>query len=94
MNQLYVYPAIFYYDKEEDYYSVAFADLDIFTEGNTIEEAYKSAKEFLYSYIKCSMLVYGEIDAPSNLEDVKKQHEKELVMFVDVEVPIEKRVKA
>ena len=90
MNQLYVYPAIFYYDKEEDYYSVAFYDLDVFTEGNTIEEAFKSAKEYLASYIKCSLLVYGEMDPPSSLEEVKKQHEKDVVMLVDALVPTKK----
>ena len=86
MSQHYVYPAIFYYNQEENNYTVAFADLDIFTEGETIEDAYSSAKDFLYAYIKCSMHIYNDVDSPSSFEKVKAEHEKDLVMLVDVSV--------
>lgn len=86
MSQQYTFPAIFYKDEENDSYTVAFADLDIFTEGETIEEAYDSAKEFLQAYIKYSLKEYGEIEQASSFDDVKKQHEKETIMLVDVNV--------
>lgn len=86
MNQQYTFPAIFYKDEENDSYTVAFADLDIFTEGETIEEAYESAKEFLQAYIRYSIKEYGEVELASSYDDVKKEHQNETVMLVNVNI--------
>lgn len=86
MSQQYTFPAIFYKDKENDSYTVAFADLDVFTEGETIEEAYESAKEFLRAYIKYSIKEYGEVELASSYDDVKKEHQNETVMLVNVNI--------
>lgn len=86
MSQQYTFPAIFYKDEENDSYTVAFADLDIFTEGETIEQAYESAKEFLQTYIKYSIKEYGEVEKASSFDDVKKAHQAETVMLVNVNI--------
>lgn len=84
MSQQYTFPAIFYKDVENDSYTVAFADLDIFTEGESIEEAYESAKGFLQAYIKYSIKEYGEVEEASSFDKVKKEHQKDTVMLVNV----------
>lgn len=86
MSQQYTFPAIFFKDIENDSYTVAFADLDIFTEGDTIEEAYESAKGFLQAYIKYSIKEYGEVETASSYDDVKKMHQNDTVMLVNVNI--------
>ena len=83
--QQYIYPAILYQDNETKNYSVAFNDLDVFTEGNAVEDAFKSAKDFLKAYLRCSLMVYGEMDKPTSYIDVKNEHRDEIVLLVDAE---------
>lgn len=83
MTRQYLFPAVLYFDKENDKYSVAFYDLDIFTEGNSVEEAFKSAKEFLYTYIKCSLHINGDIEKATSYVVVKNEHQAEIVLLVD-----------
>ena len=45
----FVYPIILYFNEETNCYTVAFDDLDIYTEGDTVEEAFLKAKEFFGS---------------------------------------------
>ena len=49
----YTYPAVFYYDEEYNDYAVEFSDICIYAEGNTMEEAYKNAQDYLVAYLDC-----------------------------------------
>lgn len=86
MTQQYIYPAILYYDNDNENYAVAFQDLDIFTEGETVEDAFKSAKEYLYAYIRCSKHIESEISSPTSFEQVRSDHPSEIVLLVDNEI--------
>ena len=81
----FVYPAKFYYNEEYDNYSVAFADVGIFTDGATIEEAYQRAQEFLLSYLDCCEQLAQNPETPSNYLDVVKNAEDATVMLVSVD---------
>ena len=48
----YTYPAVFYYDEEYGDYAVEFSDICIYAEGDTIEDAYKNAQEYLLAYLE------------------------------------------
>lgn len=85
MTRQFLFPAVLYFDEENDKYSVAFYDLDIFTEGNTVEEAFKSAKDFLYTYVKCSFHINGEIEKATSYIVVKNEYKSEIVLLVDTE---------
>lgn len=85
MKQQYIFPAVLYFDEENNSYAVAFHDLDVFTEGETVEEAFKSSKDYLCAYLKCSMHVNGEVEKASSYVVVKKEHEAEIVLLVDSE---------
>ncbi len=86
MKQQYVYPAVLYYDEENNNYAVAFNDLDIFTEGDSVEDAFKSAKDYLIAYLECSNHINNELENPTSYVVVKNQHQADIVLLVDGEV--------
>jgi len=80
--QIVSYPAVFYYDKDSDSFTVAFHDLDIVTEGGTIEDAFLRAKEFLQTFMNYAKKYDEEIAKPSSFEEVKKNN-KNIVFLVE-----------
>lgn len=86
MKQQFVYPAVLYYDEENNNYAVAFNDLDIFTEGDSVEDAFKSAKEYLFAYLECSNHINNEIEQPTSYIVVKNEHQADIVLLVDSEL--------
>ena len=94
MKQQFVFPAVLYYDEDSSNYAVAFYDLDVFTEGNTVEDAFKSAKDYLEAYIKFSMHLNNEIELATSYVVVKNEHTNEIVLLVDAEVDSEENEKS
>ena len=86
MKQQFVYPAVLYYDEENNNYAVAFNDLDIFTEGDSVEDAFKSAKEYLFAYLECSNHINNELEQPTSYIVVKNEHQADIVLLVDSEL--------
>jgi predicted RNase H-like HicB family nuclease/DNA-binding XRE family transcriptional regulator len=75
-----VYPAVFEV-AEEGGYTVHFPDLSgCYTEGDTIEEAYKYAKEALHLYL-CDM---AETPRPTGISDVER-NQSDLVMLIEAD---------
>ena len=81
----FVYPAIFYYDNDYNTYAVALPDVNIYTEGDTIEDAYKNAQEFLLSYLDCCEQLNQSPENPSVFSEVVNTHKQDTVMLVSVE---------
>ena len=79
------YPAVFYYDKDEDLYTAAIHDLELYVDGKTVEEAFVRAKSFLQYFLTCSQKIDEDVIPPSSFEAVSKNN-KNLVMLIDVEV--------
>ena len=77
----FLFPAIFF--KEEDKYTVFFPDLNITTEGDTVEEAFLFAKDSLKVYCSYVEKFDLEIDMPSTFESVSSKNPKSLVMMID-----------
>ena len=86
MKQQFVFPAVLYFDKENSNYVVAFPDIDVFTEGVTVEDAFKSAKDYLTAYLKFSMHLNNDLENASSYIVVKNQHENDIVLLVDAEI--------
>lgn len=89
MKQQFVYPAVLYYDEENNNYAVAFNDLDIYTEGDSVEDAFKSAKEYLFAYLECSNHINNELEQPTSYIIVKNEHQADIVLLVDSELDSE-----
>jgi predicted RNase H-like HicB family nuclease len=81
----FVYPAIFYYDSDYDNYAVAFPDVNIYTDGDTMEEAYVNAQEYLLSYLDCCEQLGTVPEQPSSFQKVVNDHKGENVMLVSVD---------
>ena len=78
----YLFPAVFI--KAEDEYVAVFPDLNITTEGDTIEEAYLFAKDYLRVYCSYTLKFDVELDRPSKFEQVQAKYINDVVMLVDV----------
>ena len=82
----FVYPIVLYFDNETNYYTVAFHDLDIYTEGETVEEAFLKAHEFLEAYFDC-IVEFNEIpEEASKYLNVLEKHKKEIVLLAKITV--------
>ena len=82
----FVYPAVFYFFEEENVYTAAFPDMNLYCEGDSIEDTFLKAKTFLYTYCLCSLKLGNELDKPSKFLDVKKKYEDKIVQLVDCEI--------
>ena len=80
MNQ-FLFPAVFF--KEDDKYIVLFPDLNITTEGDTVEEAFLFAKDSLKVYCSYVEKFDLDIDMPSTFESISAKNPKNLVMMID-----------
>lgn len=79
------YPCVFYYDAESDCYTAAIHDLELFTEGNSVEEAFARAKELLISFLKYAKKFDEEVNEPTPFEEVKKNNNN-IVCLVDANI--------
>ncbi len=77
----FVFPAIFY--KKEDKYVVLFPDLNMATEGETMEEAYMFAKESLKVYCSYIQKYELELEQASKYEEICEKNPKDIVMLID-----------
>ena len=77
----FLFPAIFF--KEDDKYTVLFPDLNITTDGDTVEEAFLFAKDSLKVYCSYVEKFELDIDMPSRFDEIQKKNPKNLVMLID-----------
>ena len=81
----FTYPAVFYYDEEYEDYAVEFSDICIYAEGDTMEEAYKNAQNFLLAYLETCEDLKIAPNAPNTYESTIKDHPNGQVMLVTVD---------
>lgn len=82
----FLYPAIFIKDEDESC-QVLFPDLNIYTDGKNIDEAYIYAKGLLKSYFTYALKYEIEYNKPSKIENfIPKLKANEIVMYVDAMV--------
>lgn len=77
------YPAVFH--RENNSYWVEFPDLEgCFSSGNTIEEAFSSAKDALGLYLDSDDSLYSQkIKKPSSIEKICVEYPNEIIMLVE-----------
>ncbi len=85
----YIYPAIFIKDEDESC-QVLFPDLNIYTDGKNLSEAYIYAKGLLKSFLTYALKYEIDFNKPTNIEKVMaKCKPNELAMYVDAIVDVE-----
>ena len=82
----YVYPVILFSDADNKSYTVLFPDLDIVASGETVEEAYLDAEDYLKSYLEFATKMENDIVAPTSFVDTQKMNPKRVVLLADAEV--------
>ncbi len=83
----YIFPAVFFQEEDESDYTVVFPDLNIYTDGKTLVEAFLFAKDYLKVYCTYSKKYDMEIVKPSKLTNVIAKFPKAICMLVDALVP-------
>ena len=83
--QQFVFPAVLYKDAENNGYTIVLHDLNICTEGVSVEDAFLRAKDFLEVYCRCALEYNGEVEPAIKYIDVKTD-EKNIVLLVDAEI--------
>ena len=83
--QQFVFPVVLYRDAENRGYTIVFHDLDICTEGVSVEDAFLRAKDFLEVYCRCALEYNGEIEPATKFADVKTEAQN-IVLLVDAEI--------
>ena len=81
----FTYPAVFYYDEEYEDYAVEFSDICIYAEGDTMEEAYKNAQDFLIAYLETCEELKTAPNPPNTYESTLKDHPNGKIMLVTVD---------
>lgn len=79
----YTYPAVLFYDEEDKVYIIAMFDLGLVTDGGTVEDAHRKAREMLDSYLECAFAFDCEIPEPSAFDVVVETHPKELCVLIE-----------
>ncbi|MEG1751500.1 MAG: hypothetical protein RR140_00170 [Clostridia bacterium] len=88
--KLFVYPAVFF---KENGTTVIFPDLDIFTEGDSVEEAFLFAKDYLRQFLETSQKYELGYNLPSKYETVQEKYKPAQVMLIDAAISENKKGK-
>lgn len=89
--QQFIFPAVLYKDDEGRGYTIILNDVNICTEGVSVEDAFVRAKEFLEVYCRCAIEYNGEVDPATKYEDVEFD-KTNIVLLVDAEYDGEQKV--
>lgn len=81
----YVYPVILFEDAEKKYYTVLFPDLDIVASGETVEDAFLEAEDFLQSFLEFAEKMNSKIASPTPYVETEKMNPKRIVLLADAQ---------
>ena len=82
----YVYPVILFSNSDNKGYTVLFPDLDIVASGETIEEAYLEAEDYLKAYLEFASKMESQISGPSTYLETEKMNPKRIILLADAEI--------
>lgn len=81
----FAYPAICYYDADNETTTLLLPDTDIIASGENVEEAFWSAKNYLKSFIDWSIKFDAEIPQPTKYSEIVKANSRKSVLLIDTE---------
>ena len=82
----FIYPIVLFSDKTDKTYTVLFPDLDIVACGETVEEAYTLAEDYLQAYLEFATKMDAEVPEPTKYEDAIKLNPQRFVLLADAVV--------
>ncbi len=88
----FLYPAIFIKDEDDGSFQVIFPDLNIYTDGKNLSEAYMNAKDLLTVYFTYAFKYETEFNMPSKFEQLaSKCKSNETLMLINATIEPEKK---
>ena len=85
----FIYPIVLFSDKTDNTYTILFPDLDIVACGETVEDAYYEAGDYLKSYLEFAVKMGADIPVATKYEDALKLNPQRFVLLADADVPDE-----
>ena len=82
----FIYPVVLFSDKTDKTYTVLFPDLDIVACGETVEEAYVQAEEYLKAYLEFASKMGATVPEATKYEDALKLNPQRFVLLADTDV--------
>ncbi len=80
--QQFVFPAVFI-KEEDDTYTAMIPDLNLVTDGDSIEEAFIFIKDYLRTFCSYAIKLQEDILIPSKFEEIKIYNKNNTVMLID-----------
>ncbi len=85
----FMYPAIFMKDEDENY-QVIFPDLNIYTTGENMTDAFIAAQNLLKTFFTYVLKYETEFNKPTKVDSlIPKCKQNEIVMIVTAEIEVE-----
>lgn len=84
----YIFPAVFFQEDGEGDFTVVFPDLNIYTDGKTLIEAFLFAKDYLKVYCTYAKKYDLEIPTPTKFTNIAEKFPNMTCMLVDAMVPV------
>ena len=81
----FVYPAVCYKDYENETTTLLLPDTDILTSGANVEEAFLGAKDYLKTFVDCSIKFGGTIPEATSFDDTMRLNPRKSVLLIDAE---------
>ncbi|MBQ7466471.1 MAG: type II toxin-antitoxin system HicB family antitoxin [Clostridia bacterium] len=82
----FIYPIVLFSDKTNNSYTILFPDLDIVACGDTVEEAYTLAEDYLKAYLEFANKMEATVPDATKFEDALKLNPQRFVLLADAEV--------
>lgn len=82
----FVYPVILFKSNEENNYTVLIPDLDIVACGDTVEQAYLSAQDYLETFLEFAVKMESPIAEATTFDDTLKLNPSRIVLLIDADV--------
>ncbi len=79
----FVYPMVLFTNSDGQGYTVLYPDLDIVTSGDTVEEAYLRAKDYLQSFLEIATKFESTLSDASTYEEARGLNPKRIVLLSD-----------
>ena len=82
----FIYPTVLFFDKTDNVYTILFPDLDIVACGETVEDAYLAAEDYLQSYLEFASKMDADLPEATKFEDATKLNPQRFVLLADAEI--------
>ena len=79
----FTYPAVVYYDEDNQIYVMYIGELGLVAEGETVEEARRYLTIYLREYIITSLRFGLPLTEPASYEELKKKNNDKNIVFLD-----------